>query len=52
MWVPFIGWMLSFLCSALSVALWIVLMVKAYQGEMYEIPIAGEIAKFFMSKET
>jgi len=29
----------------LAVVLWIVLMVKAYQGERYKLPIAGEFAE-------
>ena len=28
-----------------SVILWVVLMVKAYQGEMFKLPIAGDIAE-------
>jgi len=30
--------------------LWILLMVKAYQGEKYEVPVAGGIAKSFAGK--
>lgn len=26
-------------------ALWIILMIKAYQGEMFKLPIAGDIAE-------
>ena len=28
-----------------AIALWIVLMIKAYQGETFKIPVAGEIAE-------
>jgi len=28
-----------------SVVLWVVLMVKAYQGEMFRVPLAGDIAE-------
>ena len=28
-----------------SIVLWIVLMVKAYQGERYKLPIAGDLAE-------
>ena len=28
-----------------AVALWIVLMVKAYQGETFKLPVAGDIAE-------
>ena len=41
--VPFrIFWTLTLV---LGVVLWIVLMVKAYQGERYKLPIAGDIAE-------
>jgi len=28
----------------LGLVLWIVLMVKAYQGELYKLPVAGDVA--------
>ncbi len=43
--IPFIGVVIYGFCSLLSLILWIILMVKAYQGEMYELPIVGEFAK-------
>jgi len=42
--IPF-GWILSSLISLLMLVLWIVLMVKAYQGEKFKVPIAGDIAE-------
>ena len=39
--VPFIGW----LVPAISFILWVVLMVKAYQGTRYKIPWAGNLAE-------
>ena len=45
-WNPFIGW----LVSGLAFALWIVLMVKAYQGEMYKLPVAGDLAEKWLGK--
>jgi uncharacterized membrane protein len=44
-WIPFFGWILSGLISLLSLILWIVLMIKAYQGEKFKVPIAGDIAE-------
>ena len=38
---------LSGLISLLALILWILLMIKAYQHEKFEIPIAGGIAKSF-----
>ncbi|MGM8211173.1 DUF4870 domain-containing protein [Virgibacillus sp. W0430] len=43
--LPVIGWIIGILLSPLSVILWIILMVKAYQGKMFKLPIAGNIAE-------
>jgi uncharacterized membrane protein len=40
-----IWWLLSTLVSVVTLVLWIVLMVFAYQGRRYEVPIAAGIAK-------
>ena len=42
--VWFLGGFLKFIIGIGAFILWIVLMVKAYQGEMYKLPIAGDIA--------
>ena len=41
---PAAGSLISLLVWPLSLILWIVLMVKAYQGERYELPVVGEWA--------
>ena len=44
--IPFFGWMLSFLViPPLSAVLWLLLMFKAYQGERFKLPFAGDIAR-------
>lgn len=43
--IPFIGWLLDFLISILGLILWILLMVKAYNGTMYKLPVVGDIAE-------
>lgn len=50
-YIPIIG-MLSILIGLLSLVLWIILMIKAYQGEMFKLPIAGDIADNFLNKPT
>ena len=40
-WIPFIGGIIWLL----GVVLWIVLMVKAYQGTRYKLPWAGDLAE-------
>lgn len=39
---------LGWIVSALAVVLWIVLMYKAYHGERYKLPIAGDLADNFL----
>jgi uncharacterized membrane protein len=43
--IPFLGWILSIFVFYGSAALWLVLMFKAYQGERFKLPVAGEIAE-------
>lgn len=38
------------LISLVALVLWILLMVKAYQGEKFEVPVAAGIAKSFVGK--
>jgi uncharacterized membrane protein len=38
-------WTLEAIASILGLVLWIVLMVKAYQGERFKLPVAGDIAE-------
>jgi len=43
--VPVIGWMLVPVVSVLGLVLWIILMIKAYQGEKFKLPVVGDIAE-------
>lgn len=43
-WIPVIG-LLSPVIFLVAVILWILLMVKAFQGEMYKLPWAGDFAE-------
>lgn len=45
MMIPIFGWMLSPLMFLGSLILWILLMVKAYNGEKFKMPFAGDIAE-------
>lgn len=42
--VPFVGWILRPFVGLTALILWIILMVKTYQGEKVVLPIAGEWA--------
>jgi uncharacterized membrane protein len=44
-WIPFIGWIINILLGVTAFILWIFLMLKANQGLMYKLPIAGDIAE-------
>ena len=44
------GFLLFQLIGLAGLILWILLMVKAYQGERFKIPIASEVAEGFVGK--
>lgn len=43
--IPFVGWMLMPILAILQLILWIVLMVKAYQGQLFKLPMVGDMAE-------
>lgn len=43
--IPILGVIMGGLLTLAGVVLWIVLMVKAYQGEMFKLPIVGDFAE-------
>ncbi len=50
-WTDFtIGFGLHHALQLLGLILWVLCMVKAYQGERFKLPIAGEIAEGFARK--
>ncbi|MFC1992798.1 DUF4870 domain-containing protein [Chloroflexota bacterium] len=44
-WIPIIGDAFAAIISVIGFILWIILMVKAHQGERFRLPWAGEIAE-------
>jgi uncharacterized membrane protein len=44
-WIPFFGDFFGAVIAILALILWILLMVKAYQGELYKVPVAGHVAE-------
>jgi len=42
--MPFLV-MLTPIVSIVTIILWIIMMIKAYQGEKFKLPIAGDIAE-------
>lgn len=45
-----LGWVLYSLINLVALILWILLMVKAYQGEKFQVPVAAGIAQSFAGK--
>jgi uncharacterized membrane protein len=45
-----LGWVVFRLIGLVAFILWILLMVKAYQGQKFEVPVAAGIAKSFAGK--
>jgi uncharacterized membrane protein len=46
--IPFVGFLMLFISPLMFLAfliLWILLMVKAYNGEKFKLPFAGDIAE-------
>jgi uncharacterized membrane protein len=44
--IPLLGWLISFiLIPPISGVLWLLLMFKAYQGDRFKLPVAGDIAE-------
>jgi uncharacterized membrane protein len=43
--IPLFGWFVAFIIiPPLSAVLWLLLMYRAYQGQRYKVPFAGEMA--------
>ncbi len=45
MLIPVIGWLILWVLYIGTFILWIVLMAKAYRGELYKLPIVGNFAE-------
>lgn len=48
--IPILGWIAGLFLSFAAFILWIVLMWKAFQGETYEVPYVGDMAKKQLAK--
>ncbi len=48
--IPLLGWLVGFLLSIAAFVMWIMLMWKAFQGEMYKLPYVGEMAEKQLAK--
>jgi uncharacterized membrane protein len=48
--IPILGWMLMPLLGLAGLVLWLFLMVKAFQGERFKLPVVGDIAEQQVSR--
>lgn len=46
--IPVLGWLLVPILGLAELALWIILMIKAYQGETFKLPVAGDLAEKYI----
>ena len=44
-WIPVVGWILMPILGIFIFVLWIILMIKAYQGIMFKLPVIGDMAE-------
>ena len=46
--IPFLGWATIFVWPLVSLAgfvIWLILVLKAYQGQMFKLPVIGDLAE-------
>lgn len=48
--IPLLGWLVSFVLSMGAFVLWLLLMWKAFNGEMFKLPYVGEFAEKQLGK--
>jgi uncharacterized membrane protein len=48
--IPLIGWVLAPIAAIFGFVLWLILIIKTYQGEKVELPIVGQLAKKQLEK--
>ncbi len=49
--IPFLNLFVGWILGGLGFVLWIVLMVKAYQGVTYKLPVAGDLAEKWLGNQ-
>ncbi len=48
--IPYIGWVIGLLILLIELILWLLLIYKAYSGEMFKLPIVGDFAEKQINK--
>ncbi|MFP3879571.1 MAG: DUF4870 domain-containing protein [Dehalococcoidia bacterium] len=44
-WIPYVGSIFATIIGIMALVLWILLMVKAHKGQLYKVPLAGQVAE-------
>jgi len=50
LFIPVLGWLISFAIGICGFILWIICMFKAYSGEEFKVPVIGDIAQKNINK--
>jgi uncharacterized membrane protein len=45
LFIPILGWIIDLLLGLAMFVLWILLLIKAYQGQMFKLPVIGNFAE-------
>lgn len=51
-WIPFLGQVLAAIVYIIMVVMWIILMIKAYQGTRFKVPWAGNLAEKWVEQQS
>ena len=43
--IPILGWLMAILLFPVTLIIWVFLMIKAFQGALFRLPIVGDIAQ-------
>ena len=43
--IPILGWIVALFMPLIGLVLWILLVVKAYQGQKFKLPVIGDMAE-------
>jgi len=44
-WIPYVGGVFGAIIGIMAIVLWILLMIKTHEGELYRVPLAGWVAE-------
>jgi uncharacterized membrane protein len=43
--IPVIGWMVAGIVNIIGIVLWLIVLLKAFSGEQFKIPLIGDLAE-------